>query len=356
MYDDDAFVYNNPVIKSGLTLQSLAWAFGLHFANWHPLTWFSYLLDAQLFGMNAGGFHMVNLVLHSASAVLLFLALFWMTGRAWRCLVVSAVFALHPLHVESVAWVAERKDVLSTFLEMVSLLLYLRYAERATTKRYLLVVLGFACSLMAKPMLVTFPFILLLLDYWPLRRVAWLPRWPRDRRILVEKVPLVLLSLAVSALTVVAQKNYGAVTSLAGMPLASRVSNAATAYALYIKQALWPVNLAVQALSQHGTRPFHCFALAGDGADCDSNGAGVRSRKLPYFFTGWFWYVGMLVPVIGLVQVAVPSRAPTGTPMFPWLASPLRSCGLPATGWNATSRSSGQLPSPRPECCWSSAP
>lgn len=307
MYDDDTFVYNNPVVKAGLTLRGLSWAFGLHFANWHPLTWFSYLLDAQLFGMNAGGFHLVNMLLHSSSAVLLFLALFWMTGRPWRCLVVAAVFALHPLHVESVAWVAERKDVLSTFLEMVSLLLYLRYAERPATKRYLPMFLAFACSLMAKPMLVTFPFVLLLLDYWPLRRLQWPPAWPRDRRIVVEKVPLLLMSVAVSALTVVAQKDYGAVTSLAGMPLVQRISSAATAYVVYIKQALYPVDLGVlypTADPAPSTALLSLLILLVVTAM-----ALVLVRKLPYFFTGWFWYVGMLVPVIGLVQVGAQSRA-----------------------------------------------
>jgi tetratricopeptide (TPR) repeat protein len=307
MYDDDAFVYHNPVVKAGITPQGLAWAFGLHFANWHPLTWFSYLLDAQLFGMNAGGFHLVNVLLHAASAVLLFLALFWMTGHPWRCLVVAAVFALHPLHVESVAWVAERKDVLSTFLEMVALLLYLRYAEKETTKRYLLMFVAFACSLMAKPMLVTFPFILLLLDYWPLRRLRWPPRWPRDRRIAVEKVPLLLISLVVSALTMVAQKNYGAVTSFSAMPLANRILNAATAYVTYIKQALWPVKLGVlypTADPAPSTAQFSLLALLIVTAV-----ALARVRKMPYFFTGWFWYVVMLVPVIGLVQVGAQSRA-----------------------------------------------
>ena len=307
MYDDDTFVYNNPIVKAGLTAQGLSWAFGLHFANWHPLTWFSYLLDAQLFGMNAGGFHLVNLLLHAGSAVLLYLALFWMTGRSWRCLIIAAIFALHPLHVESVAWVAERKDVLSTFLEMVSLLLYLRYVEKETTQRYLLMFLAFACSLMAKPMLVTFPFILLLLDYWPLRRLAWPPRWPRDRRIVIEKIPLLLISLAVSALTVVAQKTYGAVTTLAGMPLADRILNAAASYAIYIKQALWPVNLGVlypTATPSASTALLSLLLLLIVTAL-----AFAFVRKLPYLFTGWFWYVGMLVPVIGLVQVGAQSRA-----------------------------------------------
>jgi len=304
MYDDDTFVYDNPVVKAGLTLHGLKWAFGLHFANWHPLTWFSYLLDAQLFGMNAGGFHLVNLLLHASSTVLLFMALFWMTGRPWRCFVVAAVFALHPLHVESVAWVAERKDVLSTFLEMVSLLLYVRYAEFPTTKRYLLMFLAFACSLMAKPMLVTFPFLLLLLDYWPLRRLPWPPRWPRDRRIFTEKAPLLAISLVVSALTMVAQKQYGAVTDV---PFANRISNASSAYLVYIMQAFWPDKLAALYPSADPDRTFVLYwmlVLLGVTAL-----AVALFRRRPYFFTGWFWYLGMLVPVIGIVQVGAQSRA-----------------------------------------------
>jgi hypothetical protein len=201
-YDDDQYVYENPVVKAGLTVSNVGWALRtFYYANWHPLTWISYLLDVQLFGMNAGAFHLVNVLFHAASTVLLFLALFRMTRQPWRCAVVAGVFALHPLHVESVAWVSERKDVLSTFLEMTALLLYARYVEHSTIKRYLPVFLVFALSVMAKPMLVTFPFVLLLLDYWPLRRISWPPLWPRERLALVEKAPLLLASLVASVLT-----------------------------------------------------------------------------------------------------------------------------------------------------------
>lgn len=306
-YDDDTFVYANPVVKAGLKASGLVWAFGRHFANWHPLTWISYLLDAQLFGMNAGGFHLVNVLLHTASVVLLFLALFRMTGRTWRCAVVSAVFALHPLHVESVAWVAERKDVLSTFLEMIALLLYVRYAEHPTAKRYRLVCLLFVLSLMAKPMSVTFPLILLLLDYWPLRRIQWPLSWPEVQRAVVEKVPLLLVSLAASALTVTAQREYGTVSSLESVPLATRIANAAIAYVLYIKQAIWPANLGVLYPAEPPRLSSAALALLILLAVTVAVLALARTR--PYWFTGWFWYVGMLVPVIGLVQVGLQSRA-----------------------------------------------
>lgn len=306
-YDDDLFVYDNPVMKAGLSWSSVVWSFGRHFANWHPLTWISYLLNVQWFGMNAGAFHMGNVLLHAASAALLFLALFRMTGKPWRCAVVTAVFALHPLHVESVAWVAERKDVLSTFFEMVALLLYVRYAERPNALRYLLVFLAFAASLMAKPMSVTFPFVLLLVDYWPLRRIQLPLRWAEDRRVAMEKVPLLLISLAASALTVVAQREFGTVASLSGMPMPTRILNSAIAYVVYIKEAIWPLRLGVlyPSVPPSGRLGGVCLLML-----AVATVAVVRfGRQRSYLFTGWFWYLGMLVPVIGLVQVGVQSRA-----------------------------------------------
>ena len=306
-YDDDTFVYDNPVVKAGLTAAGLVWSFGMHFANWHPLTWFSYLLDAQLFGMNPGAFHMENVLYHTASTVLLFLALFRMTGRIWRCAVVAAIFALHPLHVESVAWVAERKDVLSTFFEMVALLLYARYAASPTLKRYLLVFLAFSMSIMAKPMSVTFPFLLLLLDYWPLRRFEWPLRWSRVRRPLAEKVPLLLVSAAASVAAMIAQREFGTVATLASLPLITRIDNASTQYLIYIKEAVWPTGLGVLYpnmpviwdIARSAVVILSVLTLA----------VLFFARKRPYLFTGWFWYLGMLVPVIGLVQVGLQSRA-----------------------------------------------
>ncbi|HWC98737.1 MAG TPA: tetratricopeptide repeat protein [Candidatus Sulfopaludibacter sp.] len=295
-YDDDYFVYQNPVIQAGLRASGVVWSFGLHYANWHPLTWISYLLDVQLFGTTPGGFHATNVLLHAGSAVLLFLALLRMTGRMWRCAAIAAVFALHPLHVESVAWISERKDVLSTFVEMAALLLYVRYAERATLKRYLWMLLAFVLSLMAKPMAVTFPVILLLLDYWPLRRRAF-----------AEKVPLFAASLAASILTVLAQQAYGTVATLESIPLSTRIANAAVAYVVYLKQTFWPANLAVlypTTAPAPGAGTMAVLLLAAITAVVV-----LQIRRRPYLFTGWFWYLGMLVPVIGLVQVGAQSRA-----------------------------------------------
>jgi protein O-mannosyl-transferase len=306
-YDDDYFVYLNPVIQAGLKASGVAWAFGLRLGNWHPLTWISYLIDRQLFGMHAGGFHAVNVLLHAASSVVLFVALFRMTGRTWRCAIVAAVFALHPLHVESVAWVSERKDVLSTLLEMIGLLLYVRYVDRPTTRRLLQLCTAFACAVMAKPMVITFPVILLLLDIWPLQRIAWPPRWPEARRLVIEKIPLLLISLIASVLTVIAQKAYGTVASLQSIPLSTRLANAVTGYAVYLKQSVWPSNLAVlypTAPPAPGAATVAMIVLL-----ILTAAVVIFGRRLPYLVTGWLWYLVMLAPVIGLVQVGAQSRA-----------------------------------------------
>jgi protein O-mannosyl-transferase len=306
-YDDDYFVYLNPVIQGGLKASAVAWAFGLHLGNWHPLTWISYLIDRQIFGMHAGGFHAVNVLLHAASSVMLFLALFRMTGRAWRCAIVAAVFALHPLHVESVAWVSERKDVLSTLLEMIALLLYVRYVERPDIRRFLQVCLAFTCSVMAKPMVITFPLILLLVDLWPLQRISWPPRWPEARRLVIEKIPLLLISLVASVLTVIAQKAYGTVASLESIPLTTRLANAIAEYAVYLKQAVWPSNLAVlypTAAPAPGAATVAAIVLL-----ILTAGVVMFARRRPYLVTGWLWYLVMLAPVIGVLQVGVQARA-----------------------------------------------
>ena len=306
-YDDDTFVYDNPFVKAGLKLSSMAWAFGMHFANWHPLTWLSYLLDAQLFGMNAGAFHAVNLLLHAGSTVLLFLALYRMTGRMWRCAIVAALFAWHPLHVESVAWVAERKDVLSTFFEMAALLLYARYIEDPSPKRYALVFVAFVCGLMAKPMLVTFPLLLLLLDFWPLGRIQWPMRWPIDWRPVLEKGPLLAISFVASIIAVIAQREFGTVATLQGVPLSARLATAVTAYATYLRQTFWPANLGVLYPVE---TPARSAVVLSTVVLAVITAVVVRlSLRHRYLFTGWFWFLGVLVPVIGLVQVGVQSRA-----------------------------------------------
>ena len=307
-YDDDQYVYENAMVKAGLSASGIGWALTTFFySNWHPLTWISYMLDAQLFGIDAGWFHAVNVMLHLGATVLLFLALVRMTQRPLRCALVAGIFALHPLHVESVAWISERKDVLSTFLEMVALLLYIRYVESRTVRRYLLLTGAFALSLMAKPMLVTFPFVLLLLDFWPLRRLEWPPRWTRDRTLLLEKVPLLVLSAIASVLTFSAQHTYGAVVALERLPVTTRLANAALGYVAYIGEAIWPVNLGV--LYPVSPPSSDVAALAAVLMLAVTAAAFAFARSRPYILTGWLWYAGMLVPVIGLVQVGAQSRA-----------------------------------------------
>ncbi len=300
-YDDDQYVYLNAMIRAGLTAPGIIQAFGsFYYYNWHPLTTLSYMLDCQLFGLNAGAQHLENVAFHLANAWLLFFALLRMTRQPWRSALVVAVFAVHPLHVESVAWISERKDVLSGFFGMATILLYARYVEAPTARRYLLVILAFALGLMAKSMLVTFPFILLLLDLWPLRRFQWFPPWPILKPFLREKAPLVVIAAGSIVMTFLAQR-AGAVISLSQLPLPIRLANAVVAYAGYLAAAFWPVNLAAlypyhlpQAKSVVGAALVLALATVT---------ACVCAKRRPYLLVGWLWYLGMLMPVIGIVQV-----------------------------------------------------
>jgi Flp pilus assembly protein TadD len=307
-YDDDSYVYENATVKAGLTTTGAAWAFTtFHAANWHPLTWLSHMLDCELFGMNAGAHHLVNLGFHLASTVLLFIAFVRMTRRPWRSAVIAAIFALHPLHVESVAWIAERKDVLSTFLGMLTLVFYVRYTEVATARRYAAVAVTFALGLMSKSMLVTLPFVFVLVDIWPLGRLPWPPAWKTLAPRLWEKAPLFAMVAAASAVTFVAQQRYGAVESLYQIPLADRLANAAIGYVSYIGNAFWPAKLAVLYpihMPDMGDAVAALVVLVGVTA-----AAFAWGRKRPYILVGWLWYVGMLVPVIGIVQVGSQSMA-----------------------------------------------
>ncbi len=306
-YDDDVYVYDNPAVKAGLTPRGALWAFTTFTgAHWHPLTWLSHMLDCQCFGLHAGAHHLVSVSWHWAGACLLFLAFARMTRQPWRSAWLAGIFALHPLHVESVAWIAERKDVLSTCLGLGSLWCYARYAEAPSRGRYAWTAVLFAFSLLAKPMLVTLPFIFLLLDFWPLRRLAWPPS-PRDlARLLAEKLPLLALSAASSLATLLAQRG-SALVSLDELPFALRLANAGIAYVSYLAKAFWPAHLAV-------LYPL-CLPAAGAAA---AAGAGLAaatwavlawSRRKPYLLTGWFWFLGMLLPTIGLVQSGVQSIA-----------------------------------------------
>ena len=305
-YDDNSYVYENSEIKSGLTLHGIRWAFThVHTGNWHPLTSIAHMLDCQLFGLNAGGHHFTNVMLHTIAVLLLFFVLRRMTGSLWRSAFVAAVFAIHPLRAESVAWVSERKDVLSGVMFMLTLAAYVYYARRPPSLlRYLLVALLFALGLMAKPMLVTLPLLLLLLDFWPLRRLD--RELSREKRItwwrlIGEKIPLLFLSALSSIATIVAQKQ--ALHSSEGWPLSWRVSNAFVSFFIYIRQMVWPIRLAVFYPHPKGELPLWEVALAVAALIAISVIAFILRRTRPYVFVGWGWFVVMLLPVIGVIQV-----------------------------------------------------
>ena len=321
-YDDDVFVKDNRQIRDGLSKDGLVWALTtFHGGNWHPLTWVSHMADVEAYGLDAGGHHRTNALIHTAGAVLLFLVLTGMTHAVWASVLVAALYAIHPLHVESVAWVAERKDVLSGVFWILTMGAYAWYVRQPTVRRYLLVVLSFIMGLLSKPMVVTLPFVLMLLDCWPLQRLQgprtvfdrWMPRGGTAirgavTRLVIEKMPLILLSAGFSILTLVAQKEVGAVWSLDKMPFGTRAANALVSYMEYIRKTVWPVDLAV--LYPHAGMP-PAWKL----------GIGVlllgsisflvirKAREMPFLLVGWFWYLGTLVPVIGIVQVGSQAMA-----------------------------------------------
>ena len=302
-YDDPRYVYENTKITSGLSLSGIAWAFThIHSMNWHPLTTISHMIDCQLYGLRPGWHHFTNVLLHTVAVILLFLALQQMTRAFWRSALVAAVFAIHPLRVESVAWIAERKDVLSGVFFMLTLLAYVHYVRLPSVRRYLVVVFVSAFGLMSKPSLVTLPFVLLLLDYWPLDRM----RGQSWRRVL-EKIPLIALSAVSSIATFVAQK--GAVGWTEELPVLERINNAVVSYVLYISQMLWPVRLAVFYPHPENRLPLWEIICSLLLLISISAVAIALRRQRPYLVTGWLWYLGMLVPVIGLVQVGWQGRA-----------------------------------------------
>ena len=298
LFDDNGYVTENAHVRRGLDADSIGWAFttGAQ-ANWHPATWLSHMLDVSLFGLDAGKHHLTSLLLHASNAVLLFLLLVRMTGKTWRCAFAAALFALHPLHVESVAWIAERKDVLSTCFWLLTLWAWLRFLDVRTPARYALVVAFYALALMAKPMLVTLPFTLLLLDYWPLGRMGRLPLWK-------EKLPLFAMAAVSCIVTFAVQSGAGAVQTLQRFTFAERVANALLSAVSYLGKTFWPSALAVfypypdgLALSS-GVVVGSALLLAG------ATTVALRlARRAPFLAFGWLWYLGTLVPVIGLVQV-----------------------------------------------------
>ena len=301
-YDDDLYVYDNPVVARGLTWQGVAWAFGIHVVNWHPLTWLSHMLDCQLYGLHPWGHHLTNILLHTATVVCLFLVLREMTGALWRGAFVAAVFAVHPLRVESVAWVAERKDVLSGLFLVLTIWAYARYARHPGSPwRYSLVLLLFALGLMSKPMLVTLPLLLLLLDYWPLGREG------NVRRLMLEKLPLLALSVAVCAITYLAQSK--AVHSGGVFTLQARLANAVVSGVIYLRQMFWPSGLAVLYPFPASLTPVWQWAGAFLLLAALSILAWMQRRTRPWLLAGWLWHWLMLLPVLGLIQVGRQAHA-----------------------------------------------
>ena len=302
--DDRVYVTQNPPVLGGLTADGIAWALRTGYAaNWHPLTWMSHMLDVSLFGLEPLGHHATNVVLHAAGVVLLFLLVRRMTDATWKSAFVAAAFAVHPLHVESVAWVSERKDVLSALFGILALWAWVDWTRRGGAGRWIASIAGYALGLASKPMLVTFPFLLLLLDVWPLRR-----REIPFRRLVVEKLPFFALAAASSIVTMLVQSRGQAVAESEALPLLFRLANAACACVDYLGNAIWPDDLAVfypYARQQSISKSLVCAAfLVGT-----SIAALVQARARPWFFVGWFWWLGMLVPVIGIVQVGRQSMA-----------------------------------------------
>lgn len=322
-YDDGGYVWQNPRVHQGLTWSNFTWAWTtMTVAYWHPLTWLSHMLDCQLFGLQPGWHHLTSVLLHGANTVLVFVSLRAMTGMTWRSALVAALFAVHPLHVESVAWIAERKDVLSTFFGLLAIRAYVYYTRNPSVRRFGWVICFFALSLLSKPMLVTLPLLLLLLDVWPLQRI-WIGS-PEENRashrpgssiknstissLLIEKLPLLAMSAATSAVTYKAQHILGTVATINFLPLSQRLANAIVAYVSYLAKAFWPVDLAViypLQIKISVAQTVLAFAImVGVTA-----GALALSRKRPWLAVGWFWFLGTLVPVIGLVQVGDQSMA-----------------------------------------------
>ncbi len=317
-FDTSLHVTENPHVQAGLTKNTIIWAFTSFHANfWIPLTWLSHMLDCQLFGLNPGMHHLTNLLFHLANSVLLFLLLERMTGSVWRSALVAALFALHPLRVESVAWVAERKDVLSTLFWLLTMWTYVLYAAKPRLRHYVLAMLFFSLGLMAKPMLVTLPFVLLLLDFWPLARlrVGKLsqesnPNIPQSSlgRLVLEKVPFLVLAVTSSVVTLLAKQRGDALKLVEMIPLKIRISNALISYLAYIGKMIWPHNLAV-FYPYPSTISVWKVIGATVFLTCLTIFLIRAAQRFPYLVVGWLWYLGTLVPVIGLVQVGSQAMA-----------------------------------------------
>jgi len=327
LYDDYEYIVENPYVRAGLSFDSIRWAFRTTYAsNWHPLTWISHMLDCELYGLNPKGHHFNNLLLHIGNALLLFFVLTRMTGAIWRSAMVSALFAVHPIHVESVAWIAERKNLLSTFFWISTLGAYDLYVKKPGIARYFLVLSSFALGLMTKPMLVTLPFVLLLLDFWPLKRslnvnpgaslhVKGVKRGVStvlsllSSRSFVEKVPLFVLSFLSSVVTFQTAREYGSVASTTVLPVWLRIGNALVSYVEYIGKMLWPAKLAFFYPHPLGDLPGWRIGGALFLLVAISVLTVLTVRRRPYLLVGWMWYLVTLLPVIGLLQVGAQGRA-----------------------------------------------
>jgi hypothetical protein len=322
LFDDPYYVTLNPYVTAGLSLESVKWAFTALNANtsyWHPLTWLSHMLDYQVFGASSCGHHFTSLIIHVINTLLLFLFLQNTTTRVWTGAFVAGLFALHPLHVESVAWVSERKDVVSTMFWLLALTAYVRYVSQPTLFHYLLTIFMFILSLMSKPMTVTLPFVLFLLDYWPLQRFSGTsgngrkstgaPYGSTIRGLVLEKIPFIALSVAITCVTIIAQKDAGAIKTVGDFPIHARAANALISYVAYMYKMLLPLHLA--CFYPH---PGSSVSLA------KATAAGIvligltflllrMSRRRPYGAVGWLWFLGTLLPVIGLIQVGIQGMA-----------------------------------------------
>ena len=314
-YDDGLYIMENLHVQAGLTLESIKWAFTTgHAANWHPLTWLSHMLDIEIYGLNPMGHHWTNLQIHIVNSILLFLVLKMMTGALWQSGFVAGLFALHPLHVESVAWIAERKDVLSTLFWILSMWAYVRYVRQHDKKYYFILILFFILGLMSKPMLVTLPFVLLLLDFWPLSRLQSTAKGHYNfscktlAGLIWEKLPLFALSAISCIITFFVQQHGGTVRSLEAVPLNLRFANALFTYLSYLGKTIWPQNLAL-IYPYPSISMFWQIILSLPLLSCISLLIMRSARGFPYLATGWLWYLGTLIPVIGLLQVGIQSMA-----------------------------------------------
>ena len=305
-FDDESYVYANPVVSRGISPHSIAWAF-THIVshNWHPLTTISHMLDCELFDLRPGGHHFTNVFLHTIATILLLIGLYQMTGALWRSAFVAALFAIHPLHVESVSWVAERKDVLSAVFFMLTIIAYARWTRRQSVGRYALMAILFACGLMSKPMLVTVPFVLLILDYWPLQRFQ--EKSVSVARLVIEKVPLIILSIPVGIITMLIQRR--GINSLGNVSLPWRIGNALVSICIYLRELVWPAGLAVFYPHPGKSLPLWEIGFAIVLTVAFSIAAFTMRKTRPWIASGWLWYLVMLIPVIGIIQVGSQAHA-----------------------------------------------